>query len=48
LLQALWLWSFQEGGTKLEGFLPKNQHAQNKKLNFENWVNGEMLKSGKI
>ena len=29
------------GGTKLERFLPKNQHTQRKLLNFENWVNGE-------
>ena len=27
------------GGTKLERFLPKNQHIQRKLLNFENWVN---------
>ena len=33
------LWSFQIGGTKLERFLPKNQHTQRKLLNFENWVN---------
>ena len=33
------LWSFQKGGTKLERFLPKNQHTQMKLLNFENWVN---------
>ena len=30
------LWSFQTGGTKLERFLPKNQHTQRKLLNFEN------------
>ena len=24
------LWSFQTGGTKLEIFLPKNQHTQRK------------------
>jgi hypothetical protein len=44
LLGRLWqygLCSFQTGGTKLERFLPKNQHAQRKLLNFENWVNGE-------
>ena len=34
------LWSFQTGGTKLERFLPKNQHTQRKLLNFEYWVNG--------
>ena len=31
--------SFQAGNTKLERFLPKNQHAQSKLLNFENWCN---------
>ena len=36
------------GGTKLERFLPKNQHTQRKLLNFENWVNGEVSKSAKI
>ena len=36
------LWSLQTGGTKLERFLPKNQHTQRKLLNFENWVNGEV------
>ena len=41
---VLWqygLWIFQTGGTKLERFLPKNQHTQRKFLNFENWTNGE-------
>ena len=38
------LWSFQRGNTKLERFLPKNQHTQRKLLNFENWVNGEVSK----
>ena len=42
------LWSFQMGCTKLERFLPKNQHTQRKLLNFENWVNGEVSKSAKI
>ena len=32
------LWSFQTGGTKLERFLPKNQHTQRKLLNFKNWI----------
>ena len=32
------LWRFQTGGTKLERFLPKNQHTQRKLLNFENWI----------
>ena len=43
MLFTLWqygLWSFQTEGTKLERFLPKNQHIQRKLLNFENWVNG--------
>ena len=46
---TLWqygLWSFQTGDTKLDRFLPKNQHTQRKLLNFENWVNGEVSKSG--
>ena len=38
--------SFQTGGTKLERFLPKNQHTQRKLLNFK-WVNGEVSKSAK-
>ena len=33
-------------GTKLERFLPKNQHTQRKLLNFENWVSGEVSKIG--
>ena len=44
-LDTLWqygLWSFQTGGTKLKRFLLKNQHAQRKLLNFENWVNVEV------
>ena len=44
-VSILWqygLWSFQTGYTKLERFLPKNQHTQRKLLNFENWVNGLM------
>ena len=42
------LWSFQTGGTKLDRFLPKNQHTQLKLLNFENWVSGEVSKLGII
>ena len=37
---------FSNQGTKLERFLPKNQHTQRKLLNFENWVNGEVSKIG--
>ena len=32
------------GGTKLERFMPKNQHTQRKLLNFEKWVDGEVSK----
>ena len=38
---------FSSRGKKSEGFLPKNQHAQRKLLNFENWVNEEASKSAK-
>ena len=51
LYSILWqygLLSFQAGYTKLEIFLPKNQHTQRKLLNFENWVNGEVSKSAKF
>ena len=27
------------GDSKLERFMPKNQHTQTKLLNFENWTN---------
>ena len=40
------LWSLQTGGTKLDRFLPKNQHTQRKLLNFENWVSGDVSKNG--
>ena len=40
------LWSFLAEGTKLERFLPKNQNTSRKLLNFENWVSGEVSKSG--
>ena len=44
-IYSLWqygLWSFQAVGTKLERFLPKNQHThQRKLLNFENWCSGQ-------
>ena len=50
-LRGIWqygLWSFQTGDTKLERFLPKNQHTQRKLLIFEFWINGELSKSAKI
>ena len=45
-IMAIWVWSFQTGGTKLERFLPKNQPTQRKLLNFENWVDGEVSNIG--
>jgi hypothetical protein len=36
------LWIFQTWGTKLERFLPMNQHTQRKLLKSENWVNGSL------
>ena len=36
------------GGTKLERFLPKNQHTPRKFLNFENWTNEEPQQLAKI
>ena len=39
---------FKRGGTKLERFLPKNQHTQGKLLDFENWVNETRSKRAKI
>ena len=46
-IMAIRVVEFSSGGTKLERFLPKNQHTQRKLLNFENWVNGEVSKSAK-
>ena len=40
------LLSFLAGGTKLERFLPKDQHIQRKLINFENWCNGKVSKIG--
>ena len=40
------LWSFQNGGTKSERFLSKNQHIQRKLLNFEDWCSGELSNIG--
>ena len=39
---------FSSGGTKQERFLHKNQHAQRKLLNFENWTGGEPQYLAKI
>ena len=52
LCRACWdlwqygLWSFQTEDTKLERFLPKNQHTQSKLLNFEFWI--KLSKSAEI
>ena len=35
---------FKRGGTKLERFLPKNQHTQRNLWNYEFWINGELPK----
>ena len=43
---VIWVVEFSGGGTKLERFLPKNQHAQRKLLNFENWCSGKLSKIG--
>ena len=40
------LWIFLARDTKVDRFLPKNQHAKRKLLNFENWVNGKVSKIG--
>ena len=44
---AIRVMEFSNGGTKLERFLPKNQHTQRKLLNFENWIS-EPQKFSKI
>ena len=41
---AIGVVEFSSWGTKLEQFLPTNQHTQRKLLNFENWVDGEVSK----
>ena len=48
LTMAIRVVEFSNGGTILERFLPQNQHTQRKLLKFENWVNGEVLKSAKL
>ena len=47
---AIQVVEFLNGGgcTKLERFLPKNQHTQRKLLNFENWCSGEVSKEPKF
>ena len=45
---AIQVMEFQVWGYKIERFLPKNQHAQRKLLNFENWCSRELSKLGII
>ena len=45
---AVWVVEISKGDTKLDRFLPKNQHTQRKILNFEFWINGELSTSAKI
>ena len=40
--------SFSSRGTKLERFLPQDQHTQRKLLKLENWCSGEVSKSAKV
>ena len=47
-IMAVRVVEFQTEGTKLERFLPKNQHTLRKLLNFKFWINGELSKSAKI
>ena len=37
---------FSNKGTKLERFLPKNQHIQRKLLNSKFWINDKLSKIG--
>ena len=43
---VVWNVEFLSGGSKVERFLHKNQHAQKKLLNFEFWINAELSKIG--
>ena len=45
-IMAIRVVEFSKGVAKLEIIKPKNQHTQRKLLNFENWVNGEVSKTG--
>ena len=45
-IMAIRVVEFSNRGYKIRKILPKNQHTQRKLLNFENWVNGEVLKIG--
>ena len=48
LLSTLWqyrLWSFQAGVTKLERFLPMNQHTQTTFWELEQWEGGKMCQN---
>ena len=47
-VMAIQVVEFSSRGTKLVIFLHKNQHAQRKLLNFENWTSGEPQYLAKI
>ena len=40
--------SFHERDTKLEKFLPKNQHTYRKLFNFEDWISGGLRSFQKV
>ena len=46
LIMAVRVVEFSNWGYKIRKSLPKNQHAQRKLLNFENWFSGEVSKIG--
>ena len=39
--------SEKRGIQNWKDFLPRNQHAQRKGLNFENWFSGKLLQIGR-
>ena len=45
---AIQVVEFSSGGTKLERYLPNNQRAQRKLLNFENWVKLGIILENKV
>ena len=47
-VMAIPVMELQSGDTKLERFMPKNQHTQKKLWNFENWCSREVSKIVKI
>ena len=45
---VVWVVEFSSGGIKLEIFLPKNQPAQRKSLNYENWCSDKLSNIGQV